>query len=93
MSPLLLSAADGLTAPKLFSDLAALTIPFEAQATIGDIHDLVADDGNQISVVEAWASTPAGLAIPPRRPDSSVDANRLRQYERRAGCRSRCTLA
>ena len=34
-----------------------------------------------MSVVEAWASTPAGLQDPPRRADGSVDANRLRQYE------------
>ena len=48
-----------------------LAIPFEAHATIGDLHYLVAGDGNQISVVEAWASTPAGLADPPRRTDGS----------------------
>src|ERR1035441_5416066 len=44
-------------------------------------HYLVAGDGNQMSVVEAWAPTPAGLQDPPRRTDGSVDANRLRQYE------------
>ena len=52
-----------------------------ATATIAGIHYMVAGDGNQMSVVEAWASTPAGLADPPRRADGSVDANRLRQYE------------
>jgi hypothetical protein len=77
----LLSAADGPGAAKLFTDLGALAIPFEATATIGDIHYLVAGDGSQMSVVEAWASTPAGLADPPRRADGAVDANRLRQYE------------
>src|ERR1019366_7726249 len=61
-----LSAADGPAATKLFSDLGSLKIPFEATAAIGDIHYLVAGDGNQISVVEAWASTPAALADPPR---------------------------
>ena len=38
-----------------------------------------------MSVVEAWASTPAGLENPPRRTDGSVDANRLRQYEWHCG--------
>jgi hypothetical protein len=76
-----LSAADGPVVAILFSDLGALAIPFEATATIGDIHYLVAWDGNQMSVVEAWAPTPGGLADPPRRADASVDANRLRQYE------------
>ncbi|HXB73459.1 MAG TPA: hypothetical protein VNY05_34795 [Candidatus Acidoferrales bacterium] len=51
----LLTAAGGPDATKLFSDLGALGIPFEAHATIGEIHYLVAGDGNQISVVEAWA--------------------------------------
>jgi hypothetical protein len=77
----LLSAADGPAATKLFSDLGALKIPFEATAAIGDTHYLAAGDGHQTSVVEAWASTPAGLQNPPRRADGSVDANRLRQYE------------
>jgi hypothetical protein len=76
-----LSAADGHTATKLFSDLGTLAIPFEATATIGDIHYLFAGDGNQMSVVEAWAPSAAGLADPPRRADGAVDANRLRQYE------------
>src|ERR1019366_925852 len=66
----LLSAADGpAAATKLFSDLGALAIPLEATATFGDTHYLVAGDGNQMSVVEAWAPTPAGLAAPPRRAD------------------------
>ena len=77
----LLSAADGPAATELFSDLGALATPFEAHATIGDLHYLAAGDGNQMSVVEAWASTPAALRDPPRRADGSVDANRLRQYE------------
>ena len=77
----LLSAGDGPAAAKLFSDLGALAIPFEATATIGDVYYLVAGDGNQMSVVEAWAATPAGLQDPPRRTDGSVDANRLRQYQ------------
>ena len=75
------TAADGPAAAILFADLGALAIPFEATAAIGDTHYLVAGDGNQMSVVEAWASTPAGLQDPPRRADGSVDANRLRQYE------------
>ena len=77
----LLSAADGPGAAKLFTDLGALAIPFEATAAIGDTHYLVAGDGNQMSLLESWASTPAGLQDPPRRADGSVDANRLRQYE------------
>src|ERR1019366_1228480 len=40
----LLSAGDGPAAAKLFSDLGALAIPFEATATIGNIHYLVAGD-------------------------------------------------
>ena len=57
----------------------------EATAAIGDTHYLAAGDGNQMSVVEAWASTPVGLQDPPRRADGSVDANRLRQYEWHCG--------
>jgi hypothetical protein len=57
----LLTAADGPAATKLFTDLGALAIPFEATAAIGDTHYLVAGDGNQMSVVEAWAATPAGV--------------------------------
>src|ERR1019366_10407089 len=72
-------------ATALFNDLGALAIPFEATAAIGDIHYLVAGDGNQMSVVEAWAPTPAGLDDPPRRADGSVDANRRRQYEWHCG--------
>src|ERR1039458_10142542 len=87
----LLSAADGPAATKLFSDLGTLAIPFEATATIGDTHYLVAGDGNQMSVVEAWASAPAGLQDPPRRADGSVDANRLRQYEWHCGFLDRAT--
>jgi hypothetical protein len=81
----LLSAADGPAATKLFTDLGALAISFEAHATVGGIHYLVAGDGNQMSVLEAWASSPAGLDDPPRRTDGSVDANRLRQYEWHCG--------
>lgn len=80
-----LSAVAGPAATKLFGDLGALAIPFEATATVGDTHYLVAGDGNQMSVVEAWASAPAGLQDPPRRADGSVDANRLRQYEWHCG--------
>jgi hypothetical protein len=67
----LLPAADGPAATKLFSHLGASEIPFEATAMIGGAHYLVAGDGNQMSVAEAWASTPAGLADPPRRTDGS----------------------
>jgi hypothetical protein len=77
----LLAADHGPAAAKLFTDLGALAIPFEATAVIGDAHYLAAGDGKQMSVAEAWASTPAGLAVPPRRSDGSLDANRLRQYE------------
>jgi hypothetical protein len=77
----LLSAVDGPAATKLFNDLGALAIPFEATATTGDIHYLIAGDGNQMSVAEAWVSTLVGLQDPPRRADGSVNANRLRQYE------------
>src|ERR1035441_11042512 len=79
------TAADGPAAAILFADLGALAIPFEATAAIGDTHYLVAGDGNQMSVVEAWAATPVGLADPPRRADGSVDANSLRQYEWHCG--------
>ena len=79
------TAADGPAAAILFADLGALAIPFEATAAIGDTHYLVAGDGNQMSVVEAWAPSPAGLADPPRRTDGSVEANRLRQYEWHCG--------
>ena len=82
---MLLSADDSPAATEIFRDLGALAIPFEATATIGDIHYLVAGDGNQMSVVEAWAPSPAGLADPPRRADGAVDANRLRQYEWHCG--------
>ena len=43
----LLSAADGPAATKLFSNLGTLAIPFEATAAIGDTHYLAAGDGNQ----------------------------------------------
>src|ERR1019366_2102792 len=43
----LLSAAGGPAATKLFSDLGTLAIPFKATAAIGDTHYLVAGDGNQ----------------------------------------------
>jgi hypothetical protein len=62
-------------------NLGDMAIPFETTAAIGATHYLVAGDGNQMSVAEAWASPPAGLADPPRRTDGSVDANRLPQYE------------
>jgi hypothetical protein len=81
----LLTAADGPAAAILFTDLGALAIPFEATATCGDTHYLAAGDGNQMSVVEAWAPNPAGLDEPPRRADGSMDANRLRQYEWHCG--------
>ena len=81
----LLFAADGPAATKLFNDLGALAIPFEATAAIDATHYLVAGDGNQMSLVEAWASTPVGLDDPPRRTDGAVDANRLRQYEWHCG--------
>ena len=47
----LLFAADGPVATELFSDLAAMAIPYEATAMIGDIHYLAAADGNQMSAV------------------------------------------
>jgi hypothetical protein len=72
-------------AAKLFGDLGALKIPFEATVAIGATHYLAAGDGNQMSVVEAWASTPVGLQDPPRRAYGAVDANRLRQYEWHCG--------
>src|ERR1017187_2118077 len=83
--PFLPPAPGGPAATKLFSDLGALAIPFEATATIGDTHYLFAGDGNQMSVVEAWAATPTGLENPPQGADGSVDANRLRQYEWHCG--------
>ena len=44
---MLLSADDSPAATEIFRDLGALAIPFEATATIGDIHYLVAGDENQ----------------------------------------------
>ena len=76
MSPCCFPPPHGPAATKLFSDLGALAIPFEATAAIGDIHYLVAGDGNQMSVVEAWAPSPAGLGDPPRRSNGSLDADR-----------------
>lgn len=77
----LLSAADGPVATKLFRDLVALAITFEATAIIDGTNYLAAGDGNQMCVVAAWASTPAGLAVTLDETDGFVDANRLRQYE------------
>ena len=42
----LLSAADGPDATKLFSALGSLAIPFEVHATVDGLHYLIAGDGN-----------------------------------------------
>ena len=58
----LLSAADGPAATKLFSDLGTLAIPFEATAAIGDTHYLVAGDGNQTGGGHPSLGEPANVS-------------------------------
>ena len=57
-----LSAADGPAATKLFSDLGALAIPFEATAAIGDTNYLVAGDGNQTGGGHPSLGEPANVS-------------------------------
>jgi hypothetical protein len=58
-----------------------LGIPFGGHAQIDGRDYLIAGDGNQTSAVEAWARTPAEMALPPLRCDGSVDLARQRQWE------------
>jgi len=80
-----LHAPNGPAAPELIRQIGALGIPFEGHAQIDGRDYLIAADGNQTSSVEAWAATPAEMALPPRRCDGSVDLVRLRQSEWHAG--------
>src|ERR1035441_3353284 len=78
----LLFAADGPVATELFSDLAAMAIPYEATAMIGDIHYLAAADGNQMSAVGIYTGGPGrSWPIHPDEPMAPWNTNRLRQYE------------
>ena len=58
----LLTAADGPGAAKLFTDPGTLAIPFEATATIGDTHYLVAGDGNQTGGGHPSLGEPANVS-------------------------------
>src|ERR1039458_9239737 len=49
-----------------------MRIPFEGHAQIDSRNYLIAGDGNQTSAVEAWAATPAEMALPPLRCDGSA---------------------
>jgi hypothetical protein len=76
-----LHALHGPAAPALMQQIGALGIPFEGHAQVDGRDYLIAGDGNQTSAVEAWAATPAEMALPPLRCDGSVDLVRLRQSE------------
>jgi len=80
-----LHAPNGPAAPELIRQIGALGIPFEGRAQIDSRDCLIAGDGNQTSVVEVWAATPAEMALPPLRCDGSVDLVRLRQWEWHTG--------
>jgi len=80
-----LHAPNGPVAAELIRLIAALRIPFEGHAQIDSHNYLIAGDGNQTSAVEAWAATPAEMALPPLRCDGSVDLARLRQWEWHTG--------
>lgn len=76
-----LHAPSGPAVPGLIPQIGALAIPFEGHAQIDSRNYLIAGDGNQTSVVEAWAATPVEMALPPLRCDGSVDLPRQRQWE------------
>jgi hypothetical protein len=80
-----LDAPVGPAAPELAWLLSDLRIPFEGHAQIAGRDYLIAGDGKQSSVVEAWAAMPAGMAAPPLRHDGSVDLARLRHWEWHCG--------
>jgi len=63
----------------------ALGIPFEGHAQVDGRDHLIAGDGAQTSIVEAWATTPAEMSVPPSRCDGSVDLVRYRQWEWHSG--------
>ena len=67
----LLSAAGGLAATKLFSDLGALAIPFEATAAIGDIHYLCSVLARPRRPRAADHRTPPNGKNRPDRPEAS----------------------
>jgi len=74
-----LHAPNGPAPADLIRQIGALGIPFEGHAQLDSSNYLIAGDGNQISAVEAWAATPAEMALPPLRCDGSVDLAQLRQ--------------
>jgi hypothetical protein len=80
-----LHAPNGPAAADLIRQIGAMGIPFEGHAQIDGRDYLIAGDGNQTSAVEAWAGTPAEMALPPLRCDGSVDLARLRQWEWHTG--------
>jgi hypothetical protein len=80
-----LHSPNGPAASELIRQIGALGVPFEGQAQIDSRDYLIAGDGNQTSMVEAWAATPAEMALPPLRCDGSVDLARLRQWEWHTG--------
>ena len=80
-----LHAPSGPAASDSIRQIGALGIPSEGHAQINRRNYLIAGDGNQTSAVEAWAGTPAEMALPPLRCDGSVDQARLRQWEWHTG--------
>jgi hypothetical protein len=80
-----LHAPSGPAASDLIRQIGALGIPLEGHAQIDSRNYLIAGDSNQTSTVEAWAGTPAEMALPPLRCDGSVDLARLRQWEWHTG--------
>ena len=76
-----LHAPNGPAPADLIQQIGALGVPFEGDAQLDSRNYLIAGDGNQTSAVEAWAGTPAEMALPPLRCDGSVDLVRLRQWE------------
>jgi hypothetical protein len=80
-----LHAPNGPAPADLIRQIEALGIPFEGHAEIDSRNYLIAGNGNQTSAVEAWAATPAEMALPPLRCDGSLDLARLRQSEWHTG--------
>ena len=80
-----LHAPKGPAAAELIRQVGGLGIPVEGHAQTGRHDYLTAGDGNQTSMVEAWAATPAEMELPPLRCDGSMDLVRQRQWESYAG--------
>jgi hypothetical protein len=80
-----LKSTAGPDAQGLLRHLGGLGIPFEGHAQVDGRDYLVAGDGKQTSIVEAWAPTPVGMAAPPLRHDGSMDLIRRRQWEWHCG--------